>query len=74
LLSGNELIQTIDFEHCLSNGGQGSFAHVPLNGIVYRGREAQLDQVRNRGKVTEDIERTHVRMIIRLDGDSNRTH
>jgi len=37
-------------------------------------RKAQLDQVRYRGEVADDVERSHMRMLLRLDGNSDRTH
>jgi len=54
--------------------GAAHICQVALTVVIHRGRKAQLDQVRNRGEVAENVERPHVRVLVHLHGDGDGTH
>ena len=54
--------------------GAAHVREIALTVAIYRGSEAQFDQVRNRGEVAENVERPQVRMLLGFEGDGNGSH
>ena len=54
--------------------GAAHISEISLTLVIHRGREAQLDQVRNWREVAQHVERTDVRVVIRLHRESDGTH
>jgi hypothetical protein len=54
--------------------GTAHIRKVALAVMVHRRREAQLDQVRDRRQVPQDVHRADVGVIVRLHRDRDRAH